>query len=314
MFELFADFVVFKLLNLESDTHLSEAVYFFVYDFVKISVLIFLAVSVISFIRTFVSRSIEEFFADSHFMVGSIFASIFGAITPFCSCSSLPLFIGFLKSRVPVGIAFSFLITSPLVNEVAIVILGQYFGWKIAISYTLAGISLGIAGGSVLHLLKVERLLTLDKIFVQQNKEILPTAFVGRLKFSIKDGVETLKKIIIFVSFGVAIGAAIHGFVPESFFVEKVGSLKVFGPIIATLVGIPIYAGCSAVAPVVFSIAQNGIPLGTSLAFMMAIAGLSLPEAVMLKKVMTFKLLTIFFGIVAVGIVLIGYLFNGLIA
>ncbi len=311
MFEQLANLIVFNILNLTPDEKLTTSLHFFIYDFVKISVLVFAAVSIISFIRTFLSKPLENFFTHSRTGIGNLLASIFGAITPFCSCSSIPLFMGFLKARIPVGIAFSFIITSPLVNEVAIVILADLFGLKIAGLYLIAGISLGVVGGIVFQLLGAEKMLTLNKVFVQVPKEVkMPKTIFGRIKYSIQDGGQTLRKIIIFIAIGVGIGSFIHGYVPQDFFIESVGNLKAWGPVVAVLLGVPIYAGCSTAAPMVFSIAQTGVPLGTSLAFMMAIAGLSLPEAVMLKKVMSMKLLAMFFGIVTIGIILIGYLFN----
>jgi uncharacterized membrane protein YraQ (UPF0718 family) len=241
---------------------------------------------------------------------GNFVAALFGSVTPFCSCSSIPLFIGFLKARIPLGIAFSFLITSPLVNEVAFVIMGGLFGWHLAFLYAVSGIALGVIGGLFLGSLKLDKEIILDEESDIKKINKMPEGFRKKMNFAIQQGFKTLKKLLPYVLVGIGIGGIIHGFVPQEFFINTIGKYSLLSVPLATFIGIPIYAGCSTVVPVIFSITANGIPLGTSLAFMMSIAGLSLPEAIILKKVMKIKLLAIFFGSVAVGIIMIGYLFN----
>ena len=238
----------------------------------------------------------------------TFFASVFGAISPFCSCSSVPLYIGFLKAGVPLGVAFSFLITSPLVNEIVFVLLVGTFGWKMAISYAFCGIALGVIAGLILGRFN----LASDIINLKVNcaEETLPTTFKERINYSIEETKWILKRVFPFVIIGVAIGAFIHGYIPEEFITQYIKSDSVFAVPIAVLIGIPIYLGCSTMVPIVFAFTQKGIAIGTALALMMSVAGLSLPEAVLLKSVMKYRLLAIFYTVVGLGIILIGYLFD----
>lgn len=314
MFQYIADLItnnLFNLFNLDAGTMLASSVNYFFYDVFKILFLIFAVVSFISFIKTFLSSAkLKNLMRKSRFGVGNLAASIFGAATPFCSCSSIPIFIGFLKAGIPLGVAFSFLITSPLVNEVAFIIMGGLFGWNLAILYAISGIFLGVIAGMILGAFKMEDSIILNSDKVGLNEEYLPKTFSGKLQYALIDGRKTLKNMFPYVLGGVALGALIHGYVPQEFFENYIGRYSLLSVPIAVILGIPIYAGCSAIVPLIFSITANGVPLGTSLAFMMSIAGLSLPEGIILKRVMKFKLLLSFFGIVAAGIIIIGYLFN----
>lgn len=311
MFQYFADLLTYDLFGLTAGTKLGSSLNFFIYDTLKIFFLIFAVVSFISFVRTFFSTSkLRNIMEKSRFGLGNLAAATFGAVTPFCSCSSIPIFIGLLKGRVPLGIAFSFLITSPLVNEVAFVLMGGMFGWNLALLYAISGILLGVMAGVILGALKMENNIILNNDGRELEQEYLPKTFSGKLQFAILEGRKTLWKLFPYVLGGVALGAVIHGYVPSEFFENYIGKYSFLSVPLAVIIGVPIYAGCSTVVPLIFSITANGVPLGTSLAFMMAIAGLSLPEAIILKRVMKFKLLAVFFGIVSVGIMLIGYLFN----
>ena len=311
MFQYIADLITYNLFSLEAETRLALSVNFFIYDVLKILFLIFVVVSIISFIRTFMnSKKLEKLMHKSRFGLGNLAASIFGVVTPFCSCSSIPIFIGFLKARIPLGIAFSFLITSPLVNEVAFVIMGEMFGWKLAILYAISGILLGTIAGIILGALKMEDNIILSNNGKDLEDEYLPKTFLGKIQFAFIEGRKTFINLLPYVIGGVALGAVIHGYVPQEFFENYLGQYSLLSVPIAVVLGIPIYAGCSTLVPLIFSITANGVPLGTSLAFMMSIAGLSLPEGIILKRVMKFKLLAVFFGIVGFGIILIGYLFN----
>lgn len=314
MIQRFADWLIYSLLNFDAATKIGSSINFFVYDTLKIYLLVLVIIAVIAFIRTFLpSHKLKETFAKQRFGTGNLAAAIFGAVTPFCSCSSIPIFVGFLEAEIPLGIAFSFIITSPLVNEVVFVLMGGTFGWKIATLYALSGIILGVVAGLIIGKMKLEKEVILK--FGSNNGEklnlnYLPKSIEGKIQYSLNESFTTFKKLWLVIAIGVGIGAAIHGYVPADFF-QKYFSINSWLAVpIATLVGIPIYAGCSTLVPVVFSLTAQGIPLGTALAFMMAIAGLSLPEAIMLKKVISTKLLAIFFGTVAIGIILIGYLFN----
>jgi len=309
-----ANYMVYNVFGFAEGDQFAATLNFFIYDVVKIFVLVFLVVSVIAFVRTFVNpEKLRATMSKARFGTGHLAAATFGAVTPFCSCSSIPLFIGFIKAEIPLGIAFSFLITSPLVNEVAFVMMGGLFGWKLAVMYLVAGMALGVISGLVIGALKMDKEIILDKGDKEATAKFgmkFKSGFRFRLRYAVREGAKTFKKLWIYIIVGVAIGAAIHGYVPQEFFMEYIGKFSWLAVPVAVLVGIPIYAGCSTIVPVIFSIAQSGVPLGTSLAFMMAVAGLSAPEAIMLKRVMSFKLLATFFGIVAVGITIIGYLFN----
>jgi uncharacterized protein len=311
MFQYIADLITYNILNLQEGSEHANALEFFFYDIFKILFLIFIVVFLVSFFRTFFPTSkIEKFTSKARFGLGNIVAAIFGAVTPFCSCSSIPLFIGFIKARIPVGVAFSFLITSPLVNEIAFVMMGGLFGWRLAFLYAFTGIALGVMGGAILGKLKMEKEIILSNEEQGKPFEKLPKEFRGKMKFAYSEGLNTFKRLFWYVIAGVAVGAVIHGYVPQEFFMNYIGRYNFLAVPIAVLIGIPIYAGCFTVVPIIFSITAGGVPLGTSLAFMMSIAGLSLPEAIMLKKIIKLRLLVLFFVIVAMGIVLIGYLFN----
>lgn len=311
MFDWFANFVVYDLVGLEVENNMSTALHFFIYDTLKILFLIFIVVSVITLISTFLpTESIKNRLSKARFGIGNLLAALFGAMTPFCSCSSIPIFIGFIKARIPLGIAFSFLITSPLVNEVAFVIMGGLFGWKLAILYAVSGITLGVIGGLILGSMNMEKHIILEKNGEGADAKVFPKLLKEKFVFAFKQGGRTLKKLMPYVIGGLAIGALIHGYLPAEFFMKYLGGYKFLSVPIAALVGVPIYAGCSTIAPLIFGITANGVPLGTSLALMMSIAGLSLPEAIILKRVMKLKLLAIFFGLVTVGIIIIGLLFN----
>jgi len=311
MFEYIADLVTYEIFGLKSGSALASSVGFFVEDILKISISIFLVVSAISFVKTFINFSkLSSLMHKSRFGLGNLAASVFGAVTPFCSCSSIPIFIGFLKARIPLGIAFSFLITSPLVNEVAFVMMGGLFGWKLAFIYAISGILLGVIAGMILGLLKMDKNIILGTEGEDLKFEYMPKTFSGKLQYALIEGRKTFSKMFFYVLGGVALGAAIHGYVPQDFFKNYIGQYNLLAVPIAVVVGVPIYVGCATLVPFIFSITANGVPLGTSLAFMMAVAGLSLPEAIILKRVMKFKLLSVFFGIVSVGIIIVGYLFN----
>ncbi|MBU0577497.1 permease [Patescibacteria group bacterium] len=311
MFQYIADIITYNLFSLTEGSQIALATNFFFYDVLKILFLIFMVVTVIAFLRSFFDpNKFKQSMAKLKWGSGNIAAALFGAVTPFCSCSSIPLFVGFIESKLPLGIAFSFLITSPLVNEVAFVIMGGLFGWKLAFMYAISGIALGVVGGLIIGGLKMEKEIVLEDAEGKKLESQMPKSLDGKVRFAFRFGWWTFKKLLPYVIGGVAIGAVIHGYVPQEFFVNTIGKYELLSVPIAAIVGIPIYAGCSTVVPIIFSITANGVPLGTALAFMMAIAGLSLPEAVMLKRVLSLKLLAIFFGLVAVGIVMIGYLFN----
>lgn len=309
MFEFIADLLVFDLFRLESGSQLGASAHFFVYDVLKIAFSILLVITFISFLRTYISpQQIKEWLSKQRFGLGYLIAACFGAISPFCSCSSIPLFIGFLEAGVPMGVAFAFLITSPLVNEIVFVLMLGTFGAVMAFTYAGFGIALGVVCGMILHKTGLKNdIIKLDKPAEMME---MPKSLPDKLRFAFGETEWIFKKIFPFIIIGVAIGAVIHGYVPTELITRYIKSESIFAVPIAVIIGVPLYAGCSTLVPVVFAFTQKGIAIGTALAFMMAIAGLSFPEGVILKSVMRFRLLFTFFGIVAAGIMAVGYIFN----
>jgi uncharacterized membrane protein YraQ (UPF0718 family) len=268
-------------------------------------VVVFLVALLRSF---FPPQRIKEILSREKWGLGYLTAAFFGVLSPFCSCSAIPIFLGIIESQAPLGVAFTFLITSPLVNEVAVGIMAGTFGWRIALLYAASGMTLGILAGAILGRINLQD--DLIKINKEQNSAAWPKNFPARLRFAAEEVYWIVRQMWLFVIGGVAVGAFIHGVVPAEFFAAYLGKGNWWAVPLAVLVGVPIYAGCSTVVPVVFAFVTKGVPLGTALAFMMAVAGLSLPEALILKGSMKFRLLAIFYAVVAIGIMLIGYLFN----
>ncbi len=319
MIQTFADWLIYDLIGLDASTRLGEAVNFFVYDSLKIVLLLFLISIVMGVVNAYFPVDRLRNYLSSHKMYGFqyLVASIFGAITPFCSCSSIPLFIGFVKGGIPLGVTFAFLITSPLVNEVAVAMFLGTFGVKVTAIYVVCGILMGAMGGFVLGKLRLDRYLSPWIIQMQQMQmqadegfEAEHVPFLERLPIIAKDALGIVRGVILYVLLGIAIGAGIHGYVPEDFFADFMRKAGVLGVPASVLIAVPMYANAAGIVPVVEVFVAKGIPLGTALAFMMSVVGLSLPEATMLKKVMTWRLIGIFFGTVALMIMLLGWTFN----
>lgn len=322
MIQHFADWLAYGLLGLDSASRLGAAVDFFLYDSMKILLLLFLISAIMGVINAYMPVERLRSFLSSHKLYGLqyLLASLFGAVTPFCSCSSIPLFIGFVKGGIPLGVTLSFLITSPLVNEVAIAMFLGTFGLRITLIYVVSGIALGVVGGYVLGMMRLERYLS---TWVQQiqkesqdqsaewQKEHVP--FMRRLPQILRDSWGIVRGVLLYVMIGLAVGAAIHGYVPEGFFARALSADRWYGVPLAVVLGVPMYANAAGIVPVAQVLASKGVAMGTVLAFMMAVVGLSLPEAAMLKKVMTWKLIGIFFGTVTLCIILSGYLFNAVL-
>lgn len=319
MLQQFADWLIYTVCQLNPATHLGEALNFFVYDTTKILLLLFLISSVMGVINAYFPIDKFRNYLTTHKMYGLqyLVASTFGAITPFCSCSSIPLFIGFVKGGIPLGVTFSFLITSPLVNEVAVAMFLGTFGWRITLIYVVSGILLGMIGGFVLGKLHLERFLSpwvaqMQQAQMQQEaeweEEHVP--FLKRLPGILREALGIVKGVLLYVIIGIAIGAAIHGYVPENFFADFMQKAGLFGVPASVLIAVPMYSNAAGIVPVVEVLVAKGVPIGTALSFMMSVVGLSLPEATMLKKVMQWKLIGIFFGSIALMIMLLGWLFN----
>lgn len=319
MIQQFADFIVYGMMGLEASSSIGAALNFFIYDTAKILILLFGISMVMGVINAYFPIERLRNYLSTHKMYGFQYflASVFGAITPFCSCSSIPLFIGFVKGGIPLGVTFAFLITSPLVNEVAVAMFLGTFGWKVTLVYVASGVMMGMIGGFVLGKMKLERYLSVWILEMQKMQMEADAAFenervpfVKRLPGIAKDAFGIVKGVLLYVVIGIAIGAAIHGYVPEGFFAVFMQSAGVFGVPASVIVAVPMYANAAGIVPVVEVFVAKGVPLGTALAFMMSVVGLSLPEATMLKKVMTWKLIGIFFGTVALMIMLLGWAFN----
>lgn len=310
------DWFISSILHLETTTHMAQALNFFLYDSIKIILLLLVITNLMTLLNSYLPiEKIRNFLSKNKlFWLKYFFASLFGAITPFCTCSSIPLFVGFLKAGIPLGVTFTFLITSPLVNEVAIAMFLGIFGLKVTAIYMISGIVVGMFWWWVLGKMKLEKYLA---EFIQvkranQSDEGIQKkiVFSQRLKEIIKEARNITVKIIPYVLLWVAVGAAIHGFVPTGFFEHYITKNNPFAVPIAVIVGIPFYANATSVIPIVQALIAKWIPLGTWLAFMMAVVGLSLPEFLILKKVMKTKLLLIFFGVVGLCMILLGYFFN----
>lgn len=313
------DYLTYQLFGLNAETHLGASINFFIYDTIKILILLFLISSLMGLVNAYFPVDRLRIYLTTKKMYGLqyFFASLFGAITPFCSCSSIPLFIGFVKGGIPLGVTFAFLITSPLVNEVAVAMFLGLFGIKATLVYAISGILLGTVGGFVLGKFKLDRYLSDWVREIQANSEqeseqweIDRTPFIDRLPIIIREGWDIVRKVLVYVIIGIGIGAAMHGYVPENFFTEYLSADKWYAVPLAVIAGVPMYGNAAGIVPVIQVFVAKGVPLGTALAFMMAVVGLSLPEATLLKKVMKWKLIGIFFGTISVFIILLGYLFQ----
>ena len=317
MIQQFADWLIYDICGIDATTHLGEALNFFVYDTLKIIILLFVISIVMGIINAYFPVERLRNFLTSRKLYGMqyLLASLFGAITPFCSCSGIPLFIGFVKGGIPLGVTFSFLITSPLVNEVAVAMFAGTFGWKVTAVNVVSGICLGVIGGYVLGRMRLEKNLSpwvqqmlQTSSIPQEEMETSPSSLIGRLPQIAKEAWGIVRGVLLYVIIG--IGAAIHGYVPSGFFEAYLSGEHWYAVPLAVVLAVPMYANAAGIVPVVQVFVAKGVALGTALAFMMSVVGLSLPEATMLKKVMNMKLIGIFFGSIALFIILLGWLFN----
>lgn len=317
----FADLITIDLLNLVKDSYVESALNFFIYDVIKIGILLIVINYSMAITRYYlpINKIKDILTSRKWYGLDYLIAAILGVITPFCSCSSIPLFIGFLSAGIPIGVTFAFLISSPLVNEASLILFPTMFGWKMTIIYNSIGIVVSIFGGMIIQKLGVEKFVNQDLLKFKSKKEIEDENEGKKLelkkliKYFWKDGWGITKEIFPYVLIGVGLGALIHGFVPQEL-VEKYLSFKEWWAVpIATLMGVPLYANSVSVLPVLEALTGKGVPLGTGLAFMTATVTLSLPAALILKKAMKWQLLALFFGVTIVGIMLIGYIFNILV-
>lgn len=319
MIQKFANWLVYDIAGLDSASKLGSSVNFFVYDSIKILVLLFLISIFMGILNAYFPVQKLRKFLTTRKLYGTqyILASVFGAITPFCSCSSIPLFIGFVKGGIPLGVTFSFLITSPLINEVAVAVFAGAFGWKITAVYISSGLFLGTIGGYVLGKMRLEKYLSpwVQKLQDDSNTQsdswqAEKISFFARLPEIIRDSFAITRSVVVYVLIGIGVGAAIHGYIPAGFFENNIGKSGIWAVPLTVICAIPMYANAAGIVPVIQVFVAKGVPVGTALAFMMAVVGLSFPEAVLLKKVMDTKLILIFFGTVGGFIILLGYFFN----
>ncbi len=316
MIQNFADWLTYDLLAFPVGTRLADSVDFFLYDCAKILLLLFGISWLMGVVNAWFPVERLRQFLHRRQMYGTqyLLAAFFGAVTPFCSCSSIPLFIGFVRGGIPLGVTLSFLITSPLVNEVAVAMFLGTFGWKVTCWYACSGIVLGTLGGVILERMKLERFLT---DWVREGPAAAPLASTRTrpdLSRITRDAWGIMRGVLPYVIAGIAIGAAVHGYVPTDYFSRLLGDGSLWSVPVGVLCAVPMYANAAGIVPVMEVLVAKGVPIGTALALMMAVVGLSLPEAALLKKVMQWRLLAIFFSTVTILIILSGYLFNAVLS
>lgn len=316
LWEQLVDMLIYGLLGLDKTSAKASALHFFIYDTVKIYILLVLIIFAVSFLRTYFNTDkVRVYLQGKSEFTGNVLAALFGIITPFCSCSAIPLFLGFMQARIPLGITFSFLISSPMNNEVAIALLFGLFGWKVTALYIAFGLLVAILGGFIVGKLGMEKyvLIPVKPMRGDLEEVNITLSFTQRLRESWGYTVDIVQKIYLYVLLGVGIGAFIHGYVPTEFVATYVGSNTWYSVPLAVLMGVPMYSNAAGVMPLIEVLTSKGMLLGTALSFMMAITALSLPEAMILKRILHVKLIATFFGIVALGIMGVGYAFNALL-
>ena len=313
MLHQFADWLTYTVLGLSPGTHLGGAVNFFIYDVIKILIMLTVIIYVVAVIRSFFPpEKVKKILARRNEFIGNILAALLGIVTPFCSCSAVPVFIGFLETGVPLGVTLSFLIASPMINEVALVLLWGLFGAKIALIYIGTGLIVAIVSGIILGRIPAVEKMVEDYVWEIRMGEvdILKPTLKERLQEAALHTADILKKVTAFVILGIAIGGLIHGYVPVDVIVRYAGPQNAFAVPFAVILGVPMYSNAAGTIPIVQALMGKGLPLGTVLAFMMSITAISLPELIILRKVLKTKLLVIFVAILTVAIIAVGYLFN----
>ena len=309
-----SDFIVFRVFQMIPETHMTETIRFFIYEVPKVLMLLVLIIFLVGIIRTYFSpEKTRKALEGKSLFAGNVMASLLGIVTPFCSCSAIPLFLGFVEAGIPLGVTFSFLVAAPMINEVALVLLIGLFGWKVAVIYMLTGLTIAIMAGFILEKLNLTRYVA-DWVYKTHAKQTLEKeeslTFNQRISAGGLVVKEIVDKIWIYILIGIAVGAGAHGFVPDEYLAGALGSQNWYSVPLAILVGIPLYSNAAGIIPIVSVLIEKGVTLGTAVAFMMSVIGLSLPEIIILKKVLKWQLIGIFVGVVAVGIVIVGLIFN----
>lgn len=308
------DWLVDSVLGLEKGKHLTEAIRFFIFELPKVLLLLTLIIFFVGILRSYFSpERTRKFLVGKKTFTGNVLASLLGIVTPFCSCSAIPLFLGFVESGVPLGITFSFLVAAPMINEVAVVLLFGLFGWKVALIYVLTGLTIAIISGWAIGRLKLEKWVedwVYKTKFGEPNSEEDRMGFASRFKFGFEAVKDIVGKVWIYVAIGIAVGAGVHGYVPQDFMAALMGKSAWYSVPLSVLIGIPLYSNAAGIIPIVSVLIEKGASLGTALAFMMSVIGLSLPEMIILRKVLKLPLIFTFIAIVGTGIMIVGFLFN----
>jgi uncharacterized protein len=315
MLQEFADLIVYQWMGIAPGSRAGDALDFFFYDTMKIFLLLVTIIFVVAIIRSyFPPERAKKLLSHKREYVGNFLAALLGIVTPFCSCSAVPLFIGFLESGLPLGVTFSFLISSPTVNEIALVMLWGLFGWKIAVIYVATGVTIAFFSGIVIGKLHLENQV---EEYVYQihmgESDIADLTWQERVRYAKEYTIDILKRVWPYVLIGIGIGGWIHGYAPIDFIVKYAGPDNPFAVIIAVLIAIPLYSNAAGTIPIVQALVEKGMPMGTALAFMMAVVAISTPEMIILRKVIKPKLIAIFAGVVSISIIIIGYLFNAIL-
>jgi hypothetical protein len=308
------DWLIDTALGMTKGAHLTEALRFFVFEFPKVMLLLTLIIFFVGIIRTyFTPERTRKALEGKKTFTGNVMAATLGIVTPFCSCSAIPLFLGFVESGVPLGVTFSFLIAAPMINEVAIILLYGLFGWQVAAIYVGTGLAIAILAGWIIGLLKLEKWVepwVYQTHIGNSDSEEEKLSFVKRVNLGYDAIKEIVGKVWIYVALGILVGAGAHGYVPEDFMAALMGKSAWYSIPLSILIGIPLYSNAAGIVPIVSVLIEKGASLGTALAFMMAVIGLSLPEMIILRKVLKLPLIFTFIGVVGVGIMIVGYLFN----
>lgn len=307
------DRLVFDVFGMPADTHLTESIRFFIFEVPKVLLLLTLIIFIVGIIRTYFSpERTRKALEGKSLLTGNVMAASLGIVTPFCSCSAIPLFLGFVESGIPLGVTFSFLIAAPMINEVAIVLLFGLFGWKTALIYVVTGLIIAITAGWVIGRLHLEKWVEpwVYEIKTGSRPEDEKLSFSTRINLGFEAVKEIVGKVWIYVMIGIAVGAGVHGYVPQDFMASFMGKSAWYSIPLSVLIGIPLYSNAAGIIPIVSALIEKGAALGTALAFMMSVIGLSLPEMIILRKVLKLPLIFTFIGVVGIGIIIVGFLFN----
>lgn len=306
------ELLVERVFRLSMESKLGGSIHFFIYDVIKIFILLSVLIFGISYIQSFFPpERTKKILGKFNGIWANILSAFLGTVTPFCSCSSIPLFIGFTSAGLPIGVTFSFLISSPLVDLASVILLASIFNWRIAIAYVIVGLILAVIGGTMISKLKLEKYVEPfvfnNKVLETEQEELTRR---DRINFARDQVLDIIKRVWLYILIGVGIGAAIHNWIPEAVITAVLGQDKWYSVLIASFIGIPMYADIFGTLPIAEALVAKGVGIGTALSFMMGVTALSLPSMIMLKKIVKPRLLSIFIGIVTIGIIIIGYLFN----